>query len=116
VRGFTSALYSGDHGYVVNAELSAPLPYTNRVTIKDTKLSDMFRVALFFDHGGVFAKDPIVGESKDDYLSSAGLGARIFLFDRLYVKLDVGYPIVNGNLETDDEVFYVLGKLQILKF
>jgi hemolysin activation/secretion protein len=116
VRGHSSALYSGDHGYVVNAELTAPLPFTNKLKIKGTRFSDILRAALFFDHGGVYAKDPIIGEAKDEYLSGVGFGARIFLFDRLYVALDVGYPIVNGDIETDDEIVYILAKLKVLDF
>jgi hemolysin activation/secretion protein len=116
VRGHASSRYSGDHGYVFNAEFTAPLPYTHKLSIKGKKLSDILRVALFFDHGGTYVKDPIIGEGKDEYLTSAGIGARIFLFNRLFIKLDVGYPIVNGDLETDDEIVYILGKFKILTF
>ncbi|ODS29871.1 MAG: Heme/hemopexin transporter protein HuxB precursor [Candidatus Scalindua rubra] len=93
VRGYELSKFLGDSGYTSSAEISSPIPFTKNINIKDKKFSDMFRVALFGDFGKVFRRGfPVAGQKHTDSLNSFGVGARLYLFDRLNVKCDVAYP------------------------
>lgn len=116
VRGHPLSTYIGDHGYLVSAEISSPLPFIGEKTIGGRSVSEIFQVVVFGDHGGVYIVDPIFGEAKDDFLSSVGIGARLNLFDRVSIKLDVGYPFIKGILKTHHEIVYIQGTVKILKF
>ena len=91
VRGYSEGLLAGDSGYVANAELNFPLPYT-----KGTFLEKMFKAVLFADHGGAFPFKPN-NESinSNDFLTSVGFGALINLTKYFSGKVNFGIPLTN---------------------
>jgi hemolysin activation/secretion protein len=116
VRGHSLSKYTGDSGYLVSAELYSPLPFVGDKTIGGWKISQLFQAVIFADHGGVYIIDPIAGEAENNFLSSVGIGARFYLFDRVNLALDVGYPVMNGTIKTEDEIVYIHGTVNVLKF
>jgi len=115
VRGHALSTYLGDNGYLVSAEVSPPLPFIGEKKIFSKKISELFQAVLFVDHGGVYKNDP-VDEAKNEYLTSMGFGARLNLFDRFNIKVDVGYPFREHELKTQHEIVYIQGTLQVLRF
>lgn len=116
VRGHQLSKYTGDHGYSISAEIYSPLPFISEKTIGGWKISELFQAVIFGNHGGVYTVDPIAGEAKNDFLSSVGVGARLYLFDRASVMLDIGYPVVDGEIKTKHEIVYIQGIVEVLKF
>lgn len=115
VRGHAVSTYLGDNGYVVSAEISPPLPLIGNKKILGKKISELFQAVLFIDYAGVYINDP-VDEAKDEYLTSAGFGARLNLFDRINIKLDVGYPFMKQEIKTQHEIVYIQGSVPVLRF
>ncbi|AHF89155.1 hemin-binding protein [Opitutaceae bacterium TAV5] len=94
VRGQPQSHYSGDDGFVINAEVRfSILPDNAR-----------WQLAGFFDHGETHLQRPIIGQQKWRSLSGAGLGFRAELFKNLDARFDVGFPV--GAQRGDDCYFY----------
>lgn len=116
VRGHELAAHLGDHGYQVSAEFSAPLPFVDKINIAGRRVSDMIRVVTFIDHGGVFISVPITGETENEYATGIGVGARFYLFDRINIKLDIGWPFGNDSVDMKEEIFYAQATAKVIKF
>ena len=79
VRGYPIAERIGDNGYAATAEMVVPIPSSQKVPFSSLSWKDMFQVAAFIDHGGVYST-PLTGVSgrqHGDYLTGAGGGLRI---------------------------------------
>ena len=116
VRGHQLSKYIGDSGYLVSAEIYSPLPFMGDKTIGGRKISELFQAVIFGDHAGVYILDTIPGEAKDNFLTSVGIGARFYLFDRVNLALDVGYPVIDGRIKIKDEIVYIHGTVNVIKF
>lgn len=116
VRGKKLATHMGDHGYQLSAEFSTPLPFVNKVNIKGRKVSDMIRVVAFVDHGGVFISKPVTGEDESKYATGIGVGVRFYLFDRVNIKLDVGWPYRDNSVDIKENIFYAQATAKVIKF
>ncbi|MDI9420621.1 MAG: ShlB/FhaC/HecB family hemolysin secretion/activation protein [Bacillota bacterium] len=83
VRGFEEGLLTGDSGYLLSFEYSFPV----------AKGLGGF---LFFDHGGALPfkgnEEPI---SREDFLTSTGVGLDIQVGDHFYGRLQAGIPLMN---------------------
>lgn len=81
MRGYPSGLISGDKGYFISAEWSKPL-------------SEKATGLIFIDHGGAIPyKGAGLGETSDDFLTSAGVGLTT-RFDKDHsVRLALGFPL-----------------------
>ena len=83
VRGYQVAEAIGDNGYAATAELVVPVPSSAKVPFSVQSWKEMFQVAAFIDHGGVFntpLNDPVSGPRQHGiYLTGAGGGLRINL-------------------------------------
>ncbi len=93
VRGYPEGLLSGDQGYFMSAEYDVPLTF---VTTKQgaSPFTDRFRLFAFMDHGAAFAfKGNDLGNDKDDYLTSAGLGLGINVGKIIKGRLVVAFPL-----------------------
>ncbi len=91
VRGFDSSTCNGDSGYTVSAELETS-PFSPEKTFFGRRIGEMFKLAFFGDHGGVFLNDPEPGENRDDYLSSLGAGLRFYVGNSFAARLDWAVP------------------------
>jgi len=98
VRGYFESEALGDYGAAVQTELRSPRLFTSWPGL------DEFRVHTFFDAGFVDLHDPLPGQN-GDMLVSAGLGARIRLFEHLNGAVDVGAPLISGASSASGTVF-----------
>lgn len=103
VRGYDPALYLGDSGYTLTAEVMFAPPYPETV-IKGIRLGESLQFALFYDDGYVSLNDEIPGEVGTRHLSGWGGGFRIFYKDRFYFKYDIGFPLIR--IPGKDTVFH----------
>jgi hemolysin activation/secretion protein len=115
VRGHELTKYTGDHGYQLSAEFSAPLPFTDKVIIGGKSMSDVIRLAAFIDHGAVFISDPESTEDETEYATGAGAGTRIYLFDRINMKFDVAWPVTSAPVDRRGR-FYAQVSAEVIKF
>lgn len=92
VRGYSESEVLGDWGFALQSELRS------RDIAPDFDLSGFneLRVLTFVDVGHATIHDPLIGQSASNGLISAGVGARIRLFDHFNGALDVGVPILEG--------------------
>lgn len=100
VRGYPEGFLIGDKGYLVNAELSFPLPFPeNRVF--GMELGNKLKGIAFVDHGGAFPYKPGGGSMNHrDYITGAGVGLAMNVSKYLSGRLSLGIPITNrGSLE-----------------
>jgi hemolysin activation/secretion protein len=93
VRGFREGLLIGDDGYLVDAELRAPLPLARYGTLGQ-RLDGRVSGKLFVDHGAAF---PFKGAGRDigaeDYLTSAGFGLDYTPVNGASMQLAWSFPI-----------------------
>jgi hemolysin activation/secretion protein len=106
VRGFEPSLYGGDSGYLFSAELHLPPPFPER-KILNRKIGDAIKFVLFIDHGGVYRNNLQPGESRNDYLTSAGAGLRLYEGNRFAVRIDYAVPEINGRFNLNNSQTYV---------
>ena len=85
VRGFEEGILTGDSGYLFSFEHTFPV-------------SEAMRAFIFFDHGAAFPykgnDEPI---TKDDFLTSTGVGLNIRFGDHLYGRFQAGIPLGPGH-------------------
>lgn len=124
VRGERLSEYLGEHGYLASLEISSSYPFIwlknllflDKRGITDDDVKKTIRAVAFGDHGGVFRSDPIIGEHKDEFLLSIGLGARLYLFERVDLKFDIGFPFRTGDFEFSNEIIYLMVNYNAVKF
>ncbi|MBI4826715.1 MAG: ShlB/FhaC/HecB family hemolysin secretion/activation protein [Nitrospirae bacterium] len=127
VRGTRLGEFVGEKGYLASLEISSSYPFIwlKNFLLLGKKISDedvkkTIRAVAFGDHAGVFevdnGEDPTIGKAEDNYLSSIGVGARIYLFDRLDLKFDVGYPFRTSEFHWGDEIIYLSVNYNAVKF
>ena len=109
VRGYEPSLYLGDSGYTFSAEYMFPLPGLTEAKIKGKNLGEIFKFALFIDHGGIYNNDSDVDLLGSKNLTGCGLGFRLFIDDFFDLKFDMGFPL--NNIENNDDFSaYVSGQ------
>jgi len=106
IRGFSSSALSGDKGYSISGELYIAPPYPE-TKIFNQNLGDTVKLVLFADHGGVFKNDVQPGEDKDDYLTSIGVGMRLYATRYVSARLDWAVPRIDDKFKTNHSVTYV---------
>ncbi len=96
VRGYPVAEKIGDNGYAGTAEMVVPVPVTAKVPFSSQTWKEMFQLALFVDHAGVYStplSPPVVGpRNHGAYLTGAGGGLRV------NIPFGVPSPVDRGNL------------------
>ncbi len=127
VRGHRLSEFVGEKGYMVSAEASTSYPFIwlKNILFLGKKISDedvkkTIRAVAFGDHGGVFLRDyaenPQIGKCRNCYITSVGLGTRVYLFDRLDFKFDIGYPFIKSEIEWGEEIVYLSLNYNAIKF
>ena len=90
VRGYLSAESTGDYGVVGSVELrTPPLDFFGGV-VED------WRVYAFVDAGQVRLREPLPEQDSRFSLASVGLGTSFRLARRVSGRLDLGYPLKDG--------------------
>lgn len=106
VRGFKPSLHGGDSGYLFGAELHAS-PLFPEKKIFDRKIGEAIKFVLFIDHGGVYRNDVQPGENKDDYLTSIGVGIRLYEGKHFSLRIDWAVPEIKGRFNSKSSETYV---------
>ena len=102
-RAYDTGEISGDNGYAGVAELR----YGG--SVEDSRILESYQVYTFLDYGKVFNYQPVVGESKQDSLTSAGVGFRFNLTHQLsgYIELDKPLTkVVQSQGNRDSRLFF----------
>jgi hemolysin activation/secretion protein len=91
VRGYLEAERIGDYGFTGTLEVRSP-SFANLVS---PKIND-WRVHAFFDGGGLWIRDPLVGEQSSFSLYGIGVGSRVTAFDDVKAAVDIAFPLTKG--------------------
>lgn len=106
VRGYPAAVFLGDVGYYGSCELYLPPPFIKeiRCRICQKPWKEVLQFLAFVDHGGVYTiqKENLTGGPpytppglSPSYLTSTGVGMRIYGPHQLQVSLDWAFPLTN---------------------
>jgi hemolysin activation/secretion protein len=106
VRGFKSALHSGDNGYSLTAEFAFS-PLFPETKVLGQKIGDTIKLALFADHGGVYRNKPQPGEDKDNFLTSLGAGLRLYAGKHLSFRIDYAVPEMKRKFNSKNSETYM---------
>jgi len=106
VRGYDPALFLGDQGYTVSAELMFAPPFLAEKNLFGQRVSQLVQFVLFADHGQVWTVDAgaLPGEISDASLTGYGGGFRLYYKDWFTFKYDLGIP--KDHIEGKKEHFH----------
>jgi hemolysin activation/secretion protein len=130
VRGYKLASALGDSGICVNAEYRFP-PFflgSTHVPFTQKMWRDVVQLVGFVDHGEVYVmggginsqnnqngSSKTVAQNTRIYLTSAGLGLRIFGPYKIDCSADVGFPLVDyGQTKKGSATFYFRVNMRFL--
>lgn len=109
VRGYPLAVSLGDTGFCTNIEFRVPPPFFKSKKLFRTKktLQEVFQFVGFIDHGESFEYgNSINDQSNRAFLTSIGLGVRIFGPLGFDCSMDVGFPLTDLQYSTQKAIFY----------
>lgn len=103
VRGYYESEAIGDFGFALQTELRAP----DLAPLLGEGLVNELRLHAFIDSGYVGIHDPLLSQiaTRNTWLSSAGLGGRVKLFNHLNGAVDVGTPLKSGPASKTGDIF-----------
>ena len=105
VRGYAPALFLGDEGYTVSAELMFAPPFLAEKNLFGQRVSQLVQFALFADHGQVWNVNAEENDEVSDYhLTGYGGGFRLYYKDWFTFKYDLGIP--KNHIEGQKEYFH----------
>lgn len=102
VRGYYESEALGDWGFALQTELRSP---NIALDFEDLEAVNELRALAFWDVGHATIHDPLIGQAESEGLISAGVGARVRLFQHFNGAVDVGVPILRGPSTRLDSVF-----------
>ena len=99
---------AGDHGFAARSELR----YTHNLPEKFGNICQLYG---FYDGGVVWNKNLIIGENRRESLTSAGIGTRLDLSNKLQVNLEIAAPLTRpvaaeGSDGDDIRAFFNISK------
>jgi len=95
VRGYQDGEYLGDNGGYGTVELFLPLymiPDGWTLPSAQETLRKQIQMVGFVDFGGAAIRKPLIGEKPDRFLAGAGAGFRAHLYDKVYGRIEYGFP------------------------
>ena len=93
VRGFNEGIVYGDRGYLLRAELHAPvIPLDRWLPFAAPPMP--LDLLAFYDHGVVSSVHRLPGEPRENTLKSAGLGFRFAVARNVSISFDYGWRLV----------------------
>lgn len=96
VRGYRSAVASGDNGYCINTEWYLPIPgLKNKKFRGNTLWKNTLQLLAFLDHGAVYNNDAVYSELSPAYLTGAGVGLRFYGPKNVNFSFDAAFPLTN---------------------
>jgi hemolysin activation/secretion protein len=100
VRGYKEGLLTGDKGYFLSMEYSAPLALENAA-------GKGFRTFTFADHGAAYAfKGNNARNNRDDYLTSVGFGLDMAFSNGFGGRFTVGIPVFSREDKEDEATIH----------
>ncbi|MGZ4959655.1 MAG: ShlB/FhaC/HecB family hemolysin secretion/activation protein [Methylomonas sp.] len=90
VRGYFETQSLADDALFGSLELHSP-----HLGLAEWEFVNKLHLLAFMDAGKGWVKDPLPGNSKGDFLSSAGVGMRFLLWKQLSGAFDVGIPFTS---------------------
>ncbi len=101
VRGYYESEAIGDYGFALQTELRSP----DLASRLGEGPLDELRLHAFLDSGWAAIHRAAAGQDEDFSLASAGLGARIRLFDYFHGAVDLGVPLLTGPDSESGDLF-----------
>ncbi len=98
VRGYPLAVSLGDSGICANFEFRAPPPFVKSKKVPHSKRTweEVLQLVGFIDHGETFEYgDAINDQSNRAFLTSVGVGVRIYAPWNFDCSMDVGFPLTD---------------------
>ncbi|WP_417737918.1 ShlB/FhaC/HecB family hemolysin secretion/activation protein [Rosistilla oblonga] len=86
IRGYDQRTLNGDGGWIANLELGFQ-PWIKRTS----RGTSVLRSFVFADLGEAYTRSPVPGEIGDQFISSAGVGMRYAISNRVNLRLDYGH-------------------------
>ena len=118
VRGYPLAVSLGDTGFCVNVEFRVPPPFIKSFKEPHSKKmwQEIIQFVGFIDHGESFEYGNSINEQTNRaFLTSVGVGARIFGPWNFNCSMDVGFPLTNRKeYGKQDAIFYFKLGLKII--
>ena len=117
MRGYRTRGYLGDYGFYGTAELRTPILvdafsalFSDRT---DKNPIDRLQFLGFVDYGWTAFNDLPSGYDDNEFIYSAGLGARLSVTKYTQLKCDVAFPLRDTDWADDDSVeFYLSMQVQ----
>lgn len=111
MRGYHTRGYIGDYGVYGTTELRTPILVDGFASLfgdrSDKTPIDRLQMLCFADYGWTAFNDLPSGYDDNEFLFSAGLGARAALTKYSQLRCDVAFPIANAYGDDDDvEVYF----------
>ncbi len=111
MRGYHTRGYIGDYGVYGTTELRTPILVDGFASLfgdrSDKTPIDRLQMLCFADYGWTAFNDLPPGYDDNEFLFSAGLGARAALTKYSQLRCDVAFPIANAYGDDDDvEVYF----------
>ena len=103
VRGYSESLLLAASSYFVSFEMLFPIPFLPETInvpftkgMKQYRLRDSFKFALFCDHGAIFPHEGNIGTP--NFLTSVGTGLRIAISKYITARFYIGIPVMNTRM------------------
>lgn len=117
VRGYHARGYLGDYGLYGTEELRTPILVDGVASWFGDRAGkapfDRWQGVVFTDYGWTAYNDLPSGYDDDEWLWSVGIGLRTALSKYSQAKIDLAFPIHDGNNDDDDDVeLYVSVQMQ----
>jgi hemolysin activation/secretion protein len=114
VRGHDPAVFIGDSGYILSAELMFAPPGIADKVYFDQRIAQMVQLALFVDTGGVYTANTKSSEYGNEFITGYGLGLRLYYKDRFRFKFDMAIPAPDEQDITKDKWYYFMFDFKLI--
>jgi len=111
VRGHDPALFLGDTGYTMSAEVLTAPPYLADKVIFGQRVAQIVQLAFFWDRGRVSISEPEQGEFRR--LTGYGAGIRLYYKDLFSFKFDYALPSEEMTANERPAFYYFMGSINL---
>jgi len=116
IRGYRTRGYIGDYGIYGTAELRTPILVDGIASLfgdrTDKTPIDRLQGLCFLDYGWTAFNDLPSGYDDNEFLCSAGVGARAALTKYSQLRCDVAFPLADAYGDDDSMEFYLSVQVQ----
>ena len=101
VRGYPNGDFYADNGVQANLDFLFPaffVPEAIKMPFSERSLKDELTGILFVDYAYGAKRGNIPSEKRDNYMVGIGIGARLRLYDQLFLRFAFGFPVGNKTI------------------